>query len=112
MFDWNLSGADVTASLSVGGLRRTAALSGDRTNSTWYIISYSSLQRAHGVVGYHIRLAFCVCGGCWVQFPVCPIFFIIRDNPDFAEAVTPGSLKASSRQLQKLLSIYRSVLFS
>ena len=34
-------------------------------------------SRAHGVVGYHIRLASVatgICGGCWVQFPVCPAF--------------------------------------
>ncbi len=34
-----------------------------------------SPTRAHGVVGYHIRLAYvAVCGGCWVQFPVRPSF--------------------------------------
>ena len=28
--------------------------------------------RAHGVVGYHARLA---CERCWVQFPMCPVNF-------------------------------------
>ena len=33
-------------------------------------------RRAHGVVGYHARLAdhITVCERCWVQFPMCPIF--------------------------------------
>ena len=48
------------------------------------IVIPRAVYRAHGVVGYHIRLAIepsfprsndaLNCGGCWVQFPVRPIF--------------------------------------
>ena len=32
-------------------------------------------ERAHGVVGYHARLANKICERCWVQFPMCPCIF-------------------------------------
>ena len=43
------------------------------------------VRRAHGVVGYHARLASGVCERCWVQFPMCPFFFFC---PEPCQVVT------------------------
>ena len=38
------------------------------------MILESKMSRAHGVVGYHARLA---CERCWVQFPMCPLVLLL-----------------------------------